>query len=376
MRRYLQEHPWKIIEEGFLPDRQKSSESIFSLGNGHMGQRANFEEDYSGPTLQGNYIAGIYYPDKTRVGWWKNGYPEYFAKVLNAPSWIGINIRINGQLLDLNNTETRNFRRVLDMKEGILYRSFEAEFGGGEIIKVSTERFLSIRRRETGAISYSFKLIRGQAKCELESYLDGNIRNQDSNYDEKFWLPIEADVEESIGIIASKTKKTGFVVATSMSTSVLLNQTAMDKAPNKKIKNDRVGLNYELDLKESDTVNLIKIASILTSRDHPSDNLTKLALSNCQDACSIGYETLKDEQLGAWAEKWKSSDIVIEGDVYAQQGIRFSIFQLNQTYSGHDARLNIGPKGFTGEKYGGGTYWDTEAILIRFTVSDSFRSSS
>jgi maltose phosphorylase len=24
-------------------------------------------------------------------------------------------------------------------------------------------------------------------------------------------------------------------------------------------------------------------------------------------------------------------------------------------------RLNIGPKGFTGEKYGGSTYWDTEA---------------
>ena len=49
-----------------------------------MGQRANFEEQYSGETFQGSYIAGIYYPDKTKVGWWKNGYPEYFAKVLNA----------------------------------------------------------------------------------------------------------------------------------------------------------------------------------------------------------------------------------------------------------------------------------------------------
>jgi maltose phosphorylase len=35
-----------------------------------MGQRANFEEQYSGATFQGSYIAGIYYPDKT-VGWWK-----------------------------------------------------------------------------------------------------------------------------------------------------------------------------------------------------------------------------------------------------------------------------------------------------------------
>jgi maltose phosphorylase len=57
------------------------------------------------------------------------------------------------------------------------------------------------------------------------------------------------------------------------------------------------------------------------------------------------------------------SDITIEGDVKAQQGIRFNIFQLNQTYLGKDSRLNIGPKGFTGEKYGGST-WDTEPIVF------------
>ena len=98
---YIQPNPWSIIEEGFDVERVKSSESLFSIGNGAMGQRANFEEYYSGPTFQGSYIAGVYYPDKTRVGWWKNGYPEYFAKVLNAPSWIGIHVTINGEKLDL-----------------------------------------------------------------------------------------------------------------------------------------------------------------------------------------------------------------------------------------------------------------------------------
>ena len=56
----------------------------------------------------------------------------------------------------------------------------------------------------------------------------------------------------------------------------------------------------------------------------------------------------------------------MEGDEEAQQGIRFNIFHLNQTYRGDDPRLNIGPKGFTGEKYGGSTYWDTEAFCIPF----------
>ncbi|HON53779.1 MAG TPA: glycoside hydrolase family 65 protein, partial [Bacteroidales bacterium] len=94
-------HEWHIIESTFDANRHKIAESIFSIGNGHMGQRANFEETYSGKTLSGNYIGGVFYPDKTRVGWWKNGYPDYFAKVLNAPNWIGIDIYINREKCDL-----------------------------------------------------------------------------------------------------------------------------------------------------------------------------------------------------------------------------------------------------------------------------------
>ena len=80
---------------------------------------------------------------------------------------------------------------------------------------------------------------------------------------------------------------------------------------------------------------------------------------------------MKEEQIKAWKEKWIQSDIKIEGDVTAQQAIRFNIFQLNQTYTGEDVRLNIGPKGFTGEKYGGSTYWDTEAYCLPFYMSTS-----
>ena len=82
-----------------------------------------------------------------------------------------------------------------------------------------------------------------------------------------------------------------------------------------------------------------------------------------------GYENLKGNHFDAWNNIWDTADIQIKGDIPAQQGIRFNIFQLWQTYTGKDARLNIGPKGFTGEKYGGSTYWDTEAYCIPFYLS-------
>lgn len=150
---YIIPNQWSIIEEGFEAERVRSSESLFSLGNGAMGQRANFEENYTGETFQGSYIAGIYYPDKTRVGWWKNGYPEYFAKVLNAPNWIGIHVEINNEILDLATCKSiENYRRELNMKEGWYKRSFEAVMIDETRVKVESILILSLQIDELGAI--------------------------------------------------------------------------------------------------------------------------------------------------------------------------------------------------------------------------------
>src|SRR5689334_4893787 len=115
MKQYIKHDPWCIIEEGWHPGENKITESLMSLGNGRFGQRGNFEEEFTGETLQGNYVAGVYYPDKTRVGWWKNGYPEYFAKVLNACNWIGIHVRIGEESVNLHTAKKVGaFRRVLN----------------------------------------------------------------------------------------------------------------------------------------------------------------------------------------------------------------------------------------------------------------------
>jgi maltose phosphorylase len=67
MNQYLQNDPWCIIEEGFHENKQLASESIFSLGNGHIGQRANFEEHYSGETMLGRILPASIIPNAPNV---------------------------------------------------------------------------------------------------------------------------------------------------------------------------------------------------------------------------------------------------------------------------------------------------------------------
>ena len=350
---------WNIIIEGFNKADITKHESIFSLGNGAMGMRANFEEDYTGDTLQGSYIGGIYYPDKTRVGWWKNGYPEYFAKVLNAPSWIGLHIKINGELLDLNTClEVKNFRRQLNMKEGWYERSFTAMLPNQQEIQVKVLRFLSLRYDELGALRYEITPLTIDTTIEIESYLDSGIKNSDANWDERFWNTLEISSEDNFATILAETKKTRFKVHTFMQNDLFIDNEALSITPKENKKENYIGLQYEVKVKQNQTFRIEKYGGYSRSNDYST--LSKsIAL----------FDSLLEKQKEDWATIWETSDIVIEGDEKAQQGIRFNIFQLNQTYSGKYAHLNIGPKGFTGEKYGGSTYWDTEAYCLPFYMA-------
>ena len=93
-------------------------------------------------------------------------------------------------------------------------------------------------------------------------------------------------------------------------------------------------------------------------------DLIEASVAEARNAQSTGWDALEQEHRNAWQEIWDETDVSIEGDPEAQQGIRYNIFQLYQTYRGDDPRLNIGPKGFTGEKYGGNTYWNTELCCV------------
>ena len=362
-------HPWKIIDKGWNPENVEASESIFSIGNGAMGQRANFEEDYSGKTFQGSYVGGVYYPDKTRVGWWKNGYPEYFAKVLNAPNWIGIHIKIEGEQLDLHHAkEVLHYERVLDMESGLYERSFTATLQNGIGVRVHSKRFLSLAQSALGVIDYRIETDR-DATLEIIPYLDAGITNQDSNWEDQFWEIDRISATQKTAYIEAHTLKTEFSVGTFMEVRLLENDNPIDFTSSVQKTEKKVGLEISHQLTAGKELSIHKLGGYLSSRNYPKENLESEANALLLALKNESFSSLYNAQKEKWSSIWKSADITIDGDVKAQQAIRFNIFQLNQTYTGEDAGLNIGPKGFTGEKYGGSTYWDTEAYCIPFYMA-------
>ena len=369
MKEYIVSHPWKIIEEGFHPEHNKITESLCSLGNGKMGGRGNFEETYTGESLQGSYYAGIYYPDKTKVGWWKNGYPEYFAKVLNGCNWIGLKIIIGDYELDLHNSVIKSFRRELDMQSGLFSRTCSLALPNGAQVEINSQRFCSMDRDESAALRYQLKIKNFKGNVNIESFLDFDIENEDSNYDEKFWNELECHSDGDLIFNHATTKKTKFQLGLAAKTILKKDQQIINTSGNNKSEKYVSSL-YAFTVESDCQIEIDKFVGVCSSFYYDTEESIKSqAINIATESSEVGYDLLRKNHENVWQQKWNDSDVEIQGDIGAQQGIRFNIFHMNQTYTGQDARLNIGPKGFTGEKYGGSTYWDTEAYCLPFYLS-------
>ena len=355
-------HPWKVVETELDKERMRLSESLTSTGNGYMGMRGNFEEDYTGDTHLGTYIGGVWFPDKTRVGWWKNGYPLYFGKVINAVRLNGIHVEVDGETLDLNTAQVEAFYRELDMQNGLFLRRFTVRTAGGSV-QVEAERFVSLAQKELLAVRYRLTPDY-DAHVVMRPYLDAKVRNLDSNYEETFWDMLEEEETEDALALLTKTKENPFGTPRfAVSAAMSCWADGLEMA-GRRLDSGYVETRYEGDVAAGEDVVMEKYALCFTSRDYDEKVLSTLSLKAAARAREVGYDALRDAHTAAWRDRWAGCDVTIQGDDAAQQGIRFNLFQLLSTYSGDDARLNIGPKGFTGEKYGGATYWDTEAYCL------------
>lgn len=363
IKRLFQIDPWKIKTNQLNKNELRLQESLTSIGNGYMGMRGNFEESYSGDHHQGTYLAGVWYPDKTRVGWWKNGYPEYFGKVINAVNFIAMDLLIDDQPIDLATHQPEDFYLELDMRNGLLSRQFTITTDTNKV-RFSFERFLSISKKEAAFIHLTVEMLEGTGTIKLRSKLDGDVQNEDSNYEEHFWLPIAVGSKEAIGYLTTETIPNNFGIETFTVTSAMRHLIDGELAlPTYEETELTLSATFTKTLQAGESFTIDKEVIVLTSRDVEKEKQVQRAIEMLTQHDQT-YAQEKSDQTAAWAKRWELADVVIKGDDEAQQGIRFNLFQLFSTYYGEDQRLNIGPKGFTGEKYGGATYWDTEAYAV------------
>jgi len=373
--RYLKIDPWRVIEEGFDPSRGRVSESMFSLANEFMGVRGYFEEGYSGDHLLGSYFNNLYEEMEAQ-------HPQLFKGIVtrvcfgvNSVDWLYTRISVDGEKLDLAYSEVSDFKRCLDMKNGVLTREFVWHLKNGKKLKVSFTRFLSMVRAAVGAQRITFEPLNFSGSVQVRSGLDFSIIHEiasgwnqtkeggvtDPKVGKNFWTCPKIEYQDGAVSILGRTVKSSHYLFSSFridSNSLLSSQFFESEK--------LAGRDCVLELRQGGVSCFDKLSFHHWKQTADGDSVFEQGKNILRQNAALTFETALKEHVQYWNKAWETIDIEIDGDPENQQGVRFSIFNLHQTYHGVDSHLNIPCKGLTAEVYFGQIFWDTETYCMPF----------
>jgi maltose phosphorylase len=350
---YLSIHPWKIIEAGFHADRSEVSESLFSLANEHQGVRGFFDEGYSGKSLTGVYLNSIY-EERFTEGISYKGISHRLAFMVNTVNWLYTRIEVDGETLDLAISKFSNFRRELDFRSGELRREFIWETKTGKKLKLVFLRLLSMETNELACQQICVTPLNFSGKVNLTLGLDFSIPHR--MFNENFWECVRK--ENNAILIVSKNIGHRLFAGMKVHADAVQLPIEAEKF---------IGVRLDVDVVEGQASVVGKSVTLHTDRDPAQglDDAWAQGTSRFQTSTKKYTEVLACNRT-YWSHFWTKSDITIDGDEETQQGIRFCIFQMQQTYRGVIDGANIGAKGLTGEAYNGNAFWDTETYCLPF----------
>ena len=357
--RYLKVDPWAIIEEGFDAARNRVSESIFSLGNEYMGVRGYPDEDYTGDSLTGSYFNGLFEEMKVHAHY--KGIIRSLRFMANSVNWLSTRIVAEGETLDLAKSRISEFGRRLDFKTGVYERQFVWHLASGKSIRVIFQRLVSMTISHLGCQHVRFESSDFTGTIAVRSGLDFSPVHEDQG--KNLWTVSRRGQQDGWTAIVGKTVNTGNRVFSSFKIA----SAAMSEAH--LVEDEKyIGLAFKLELNPGGPADFTKIAVNLAEKDArvDSESLWAEGLELAKGLQLTTVEEVLADQTAYWSKVWATSDIKIDGDPDNQQGIRFCIFQLYQTYRGENPGFNIGAKGLTGEAYRGLAFWDTETYCLPF----------
>lgn len=356
--------PWSVTERGWNPAQVRFRESLFSLANEFAGVRGNFEEGVGGKGLCGSYFNGIYEETENRYIWPRVGFAKTFAFLVNNIQWIKLAPSIDGEALDFGVSEISECTRWLDLRTGLLTREFLWHPVAGGRVRVRFERFLSMADRAVAAVRLTLSSVDFSGALDVEASLDGTVAHEQWGNQVRIAETGRA-VEPGCGMAALSVSTIQTELASAAAMTLQMDGADWQAAAREEGRTSLAAASRLVPGQTLSVTKFIGLASILRSA---ADDCLADAQSAAKQARESGWDALFSAHSRHWEEFWKECDVEIEGDVAAQQAMRFSLFHLHMTYDGKYESCNVAPKGLTGENYAGATFWDTEIYAFPYYV--------
>lgn len=354
--------PWTVAETEISPKKTAYWESLFALTNGYLGVRGDYdqeESDLSKYSSPGTFINSIYdYLPYHHLFVWK-GLPTRWHAMANLARWTTINLYVDGERFSISNGDLTDYRRELDMRNGVMRSSLVWHSPSGKQVRVESVRLVSMTRRHSAAIRYRVTPLNFSGSVTLESVIRG--RHPGNVFPNCATEIVEKGTMQGRHFFLTRTGESDFTVGMAFAHELSgsdVEMTAETCIPGE----DSFRLQFEVPASQNESITLDKHACFYTSFEEPAEDVKGLALAGVNADLGDGFDRLLEEQSAFWERFWDTADIRIEGNVADQQALRFTLFHLRQSHP-EDDRRSISATGMTSDGYWGHVFWDTEMYI-------------
>ena len=331
---------WLLNQQGFDLLRDSSQQSRFAISNGFLGVRGGsaINRGRSHLTPSCTYVAGLFDVE---------GEARPIPALVPVADWLRVGISFPGQPAAEHLEQVSGVYRTLDMKRGALLTGGRLARVPGLTIDVRVLRLVSLSERTIGLQLIQLDIQEGDIEVMFEASFDGL----------EFGLAAD-QLGQDIGVW--RTKSSGKRVGIASTSSMRLDgEVLIPSMPT------QFTSNWTWRTRPGQVACFERFVAVTRSdaqgTDPGPDAHTKLDAST-----RLGWRKVLDVHALSWDERWRCSDVVIEGDPAAQQALRFAAYHLNGAANPGDNRVSVGARALTGPDYNGHVFWDTEIYLLPF----------
>jgi alpha,alpha-trehalose phosphorylase len=378
--------PWRFVETEYSNDDLGHTETLFGVGNGYLGMRANPEEGRDAHT-HGTYVNGFHETWEIQHAESAFGFAKVGQTIVNVPDAKLIKLYVDDEPLLLSTADLEEYERSIDFRAGYLVRDLLWRTPGGKRVRVRSTRMVSVAERHLAVMTFEVTLLDTGAPVVISSQLLNRQDGQDeyhvpgaalgeahlgsdprkaSQFDERVLLPTSQHDHTARGrgdvILGYTCANSGMTLACGYRHEV---STGSHFVASTDVGPDLAKTVVELHAEPNTPITLTKYVSYHTSTGVPCEELVDRCSRTLHRAAETGVDALREEQATGLERFWESADVEIDGDDTAQQAIRWNLFQLAQA-SIKSQEQGIAAKGVTAGGYDGHYFWDTEVYVVPF----------
>ncbi len=376
--------PWRLVETEPADHDRGTTESLFAVGNGYIGMRANPTEGREAHT-HGTYINGFHET-------WPILHAEEafaFAKtgqtIVNVPDAKLMKLYVDDEPLLIPEADLDHYERVLDFRTGRSHRELLWTTPAGKRLRIRTERMVSLQHRHLAVLRLEIELLDGSAPIVVSSQLLNRQDGEDEYHVQAAALGEGSDPRRSrkfadrvldpqlqrhdpgetdggTVVLGYRCVDSGMTLACAYHHEI---ETPCAYEVETSVSPDLAKTVFTVEAAAGETIGITKFVSYHTSRGIPAEELADRCRRTLARARRSGRVQLYDDQRAWLDDFWSHSDIVVEGDPHAQQAIRWNLFHLAQA-SARAHEQGIAAKAVTGGGYDGHYFWDTEVYVLPF----------